>query len=66
MIRVVFLPSRIPDPGVKKLPDPGSGSATLLTLVYFTAIMRILMFVENPKALSGKIRIRISNVNVNF
>jgi hypothetical protein len=27
-----FLPSRIPDPGVKKhpIPDPGSGSATLL------------------------------------
>jgi hypothetical protein len=40
MIRVVhpgsrirmltFYPSRIPDPGVKKEPDPGSGSATLL------------------------------------
>jgi hypothetical protein len=39
MIRVVhpgsrirmltFYPSRIPDPGVKKAPDPGSGSATL-------------------------------------
>jgi hypothetical protein len=25
-----FLPIRIPDPGVKKAPDPGSGSATLL------------------------------------
>ncbi len=24
-----FYPSRIPDPGVKKAPDPGSGSATL-------------------------------------
>ncbi len=24
-----FFPSRIPDPGVKKAPDPGSGSATL-------------------------------------
>ncbi len=24
-----FLPSRIPDPGVKKAPNPGSGSATL-------------------------------------
>jgi hypothetical protein len=39
MIRVVhpgsriltFYPSRIPDPGVKKAPDPGSGSATLLS-----------------------------------
>jgi hypothetical protein len=36
MIRVVhtgfvscFYPSRIPDPGVKKALDPGSGSATL-------------------------------------
>ncbi len=25
-----FLPSRIPDPGVKKVPNPGSGSATLV------------------------------------
>ncbi len=24
---------RIPDPGVKKAPDPGSGSATLLTVL---------------------------------
>jgi hypothetical protein len=24
-----FLPIRIPDPGVKKAPDPGPGSATL-------------------------------------
>jgi hypothetical protein len=40
MIRVVhpgsqirmltFYPSRFPDPGVKKAPDPGSGSATLI------------------------------------
>ncbi len=27
-----FLPSRIPDPGVKKAPNPGSGSATLTFL----------------------------------
>jgi hypothetical protein len=26
--------SRIPDPGVKKAPDPGSGSATLFSIVY--------------------------------
>jgi hypothetical protein len=25
---------RIPDPGVKKAPDPGSGSATLTTAMY--------------------------------
>ncbi len=29
-----FPPSRIPDPGVKKAPDPGSGSATLLWCVF--------------------------------
>ena len=27
--KLTFSPSRIPDPGVKKAPDPGSGSATL-------------------------------------
>ncbi len=27
---LTFYPSRIPDTGVKKAPDPGSGSATLL------------------------------------
>ena len=26
---LTFYPSRIPDPGVKKAPDPGSGTATL-------------------------------------
>ncbi len=29
-IRILtFYPSRIPDPGIEKAPDPGSGSATL-------------------------------------
>ncbi len=28
----IFYPSRITDPGVKKAPDPGSGSATLLIM----------------------------------
>ncbi len=28
---LTFYPSRIPDPGVKKALDPGSGSATLMT-----------------------------------
>ena len=28
----IFYPSRIPDPGVKKAPDPGSGSAALLRI----------------------------------
>ncbi len=27
---LIFYPSRIPDPGVPKAPDPGSGSVTLL------------------------------------
>jgi hypothetical protein len=29
---------RIPDPGGKKAPDPGSGSATLLVLVIFAIL----------------------------
>jgi hypothetical protein len=28
-----FYPSRIPDPGVNKAPDPGSGSATLVNIL---------------------------------
>ncbi len=40
-----FYPTRIPDPAVKKAPDPGSGSATLLPilswLVYFDCIIRL-------------------------
>jgi hypothetical protein len=30
---LVLYPYRIPDPGVKKAPDPGSGSATLVFTV---------------------------------
>jgi hypothetical protein len=29
ILMLTFYPSRIPDPGVKKAPDPGSGSTTL-------------------------------------
>jgi hypothetical protein len=43
-----FYPSRIPEPGVKKAPDPGSGSATLDTgieslssLLAFTLYKRV-------------------------
>jgi hypothetical protein len=32
---LTFYPSRIPDPGVKKAPDPGSGSATLHIMLVF-------------------------------
>ena len=31
--------SRIPDPGVKKAPDPGSGSATLINSEMFSPIL---------------------------
>jgi hypothetical protein len=47
-----FYPSRIPDPGVKKAPDPGSGSATLVFLynlkrrliLFFTTLTGISLF----------------------
>jgi hypothetical protein len=32
---LTFYPSRIPEPGVKKAPDPGSGSATLINFFSF-------------------------------
>ncbi len=35
---LIFYPSRIPDPGVKKAADPGSGSATLVLKFRGTAI----------------------------
>jgi hypothetical protein len=35
--------SRIPDPGVKKAPDPGSGSATLIKREY--AVEPLIFFV---------------------
>ena len=35
-----FLPSRIPDPGVKKAPNPGSGSATLPHTHFFGPALR--------------------------
>ncbi len=39
MIRVVHPGSRIPDPGVKKAPNPGSGSATLsLTRIHVQCV----------------------------
>jgi hypothetical protein len=36
-----FYLSRIPDPGVKEIPDPGSGSATL---IFFLSRNRIQAF----------------------
>jgi hypothetical protein len=53
-------PFRIPDPGVKKAPDPGSGSATLvrlsfgLTLIYLLKSVGLLpeSFSENKRKVS--------------
>jgi hypothetical protein len=35
-----FLPSQIPDPGVKKAPNPGSGSATE-KIVFFCVVLKV-------------------------
>ncbi len=40
---LIFFPSRIPDPGIKKAPDPASGSTTLQKAQIF---MRFQMFVQ--------------------
>jgi hypothetical protein len=40
-------PSRIPDPGGKKAPDPGSGSATLNTSMLFTQTVGIICCWQN-------------------
>jgi hypothetical protein len=37
---------RIPDPGVKKAPDPGSGSATLDS-VYVMLVSREIVYLNN-------------------
>jgi hypothetical protein len=43
-----------PDPGVKKLPDPGSGSATLVTIIgYLTEITQVL---SHPKKRGGALK----------
>jgi hypothetical protein len=39
----------IPDPGVKKAPDPGSGSATLLILKMFTETLLRILFSVNSR-----------------
>jgi hypothetical protein len=39
--------SRIPDPGVKKAPDPGSGSATLVWMVKFADDTKEGKIIEN-------------------
>jgi hypothetical protein len=38
---------RIPDPGVKKAPDPGSGSATMLTVVVSVERLEAVLWIRN-------------------
>ncbi len=49
---------RIPDPGVKKAPDPGSGSATLVksvkSLNYFLNLFNTVMLHRQSVILLGK------------
>jgi hypothetical protein len=54
-------PFRIPDPGVKKAPDPVSGSATLI----LDKIVRILIFLKDPypQIRNSELRIRIQEPN---
>ncbi len=51
---LTFYPSRIPNPGVKKAPDPGSGSATLLGAILifnFWAYYQLCILPESPESL---------------
>ena len=41
---MIFYPSRIPDPGVKKAPDPRSGFATLFLTVLLFIRVTLLIF----------------------
>ncbi len=42
---MIFYPSRIPDPGVKKAPYPGSGSATLVLLTTVLMLCQVVQVV---------------------
>ncbi len=44
---LIFYPSLIPDPGVKKAPDPGSGSATLNYLHFLELCSYFTLILEN-------------------
>jgi hypothetical protein len=49
---LTFYPSWIPDPGVKKAPDPGSGSATLqksLIMLFFLVQLSYMIVILKPK-----------------
>jgi hypothetical protein len=43
---LIFYPSRIPDPGVKKAPDPGSGSTVLDFSSYFLFTNQFSLFLD--------------------
>jgi hypothetical protein len=64
-----FYPSRIPDPGVKKAPDPGSGSATLLLplkkiqMVFFIVLLQRQNF---SAILAEKFFRRVGNTDLEF
>jgi len=45
-----FYPSRIPDPGVKKAPDPVSGSATLAATFFSPSLIPDPIFVQPGSA----------------
>ncbi len=47
-ILIFFYPSRIPDPGVKKAPYPGSGSATLMVSAYLSDNFHFTMLQTTP------------------
>jgi hypothetical protein len=46
---MIFYPSRIPDPGIKKASDPGSGSVTLTR-----SILKFYEVVHNGTKMSKK------------
>ncbi len=45
---LIFYPSRIPDPGVEKTPDPGSGSATLVGIPLVLGRIRNFFIWSDP------------------
>jgi hypothetical protein len=48
------IPDRIPDPGVKKTTDPGSGFATLSTTPAFSSGLKIYINIMDLYASAGK------------
>jgi hypothetical protein len=72
---LTFYPSRIPDPGVKKSPDPGFGSATLILTVHRETLTQYITFKTGGQGepvlmysvvLQPVFRIRIHRIHVFF